>query len=203
VPELLDIAIPGFKVEKIDDQGLSVTKMDAERDVVAPACERSWIVSLVAAPGANRDAMTFRFPPPKVQGAETSYKRYNDADVVDVEPKIAIAGISLAKRSWWVPAACGLALLAVLVALIIWWKRRLPASQQIAHAYDVPHTVNAFSVLELLRKMHRDDRLASHRAELASAIEGLERTYFAPTNGNGNGSPDLANVAQQWVARSR
>jgi hypothetical protein len=51
--------------------------------------------------------------------------------------------------------------------------------------------------------MHRDDRLAPHRAELVSAIEGLERTYFAPTNGNGNGSPDLAHVAQQWVDRSR
>ena len=202
LPELLDTSIPGFRVEKVDDQGLSVTKMDAEGDTIAPACERSWIVSLAAAPGA-KDAMTFRFPPSKVQGAQTSYKRYSDADVVDVEPSIAIGGIALMKRAWWPLAACGFAVLVALVVAVIWWRRRHPPRVEVAHAYAVPHALNAFSVLQLLRTMHRDDRLAAHRPELASAIEGLEQTYFAPTNGNGNGSPDLAQVAQQWIARTR
>lgn len=199
--ELLDTNIAGFRVEKVADQGLSVTKMDAEGEVVAPVCERSWIVTLVAEPGAT-DAMTFRFPVPKVQGVEATYQRYNDADVIDVSPEIAVAGVSLAQRSGWIPAAYGFGILVAGVLALLWFKRRRPATQEIAHAYAVPPALNAFSVMELLRTMHRDDRLAPHRAEIATAIAGLERTYFAPTT-NGDGALDLARVAQQWVDRSR
>src|SRR5262249_53580426 len=44
--ELIDLAVPGFKVAKNEDKGLSITKMDAESDEVAPISERNWVVNL-------------------------------------------------------------------------------------------------------------------------------------------------------------
>jgi hypothetical protein len=207
LPALLDTKIPGFRIDKTTDQGQSIAKIDTEGDEVAPVCERSWLLKLTALPEAG-SAPTFHFPKPTREGVELAYKRYADADVVDVEPKVAVAGLRLGNKPWWPWALGGAVLVAVIAtALVFGLRRRRTGPRQVAPVYSLPGSLTAFSVIELLRRIHNDGRLAlppDRRSELATTIASLERRFFAP-GGNGNGHPtqDLRVVAERWVMQAR
>src|SRR4051794_31636385 len=51
LPELsdvLDVSMPGFAIEKVADQGLSINRIDTEGERPTPISERSWLVSLTS-----------------------------------------------------------------------------------------------------------------------------------------------------------
>jgi hypothetical protein len=70
-----------------------------------------------------------------------------------------------------------------------------------APAYGIPSQLTPFTVLNLLRRIHGDDRLAlsaQHRAELVATIHDLERDYFGPRR-NGEPTRNLDTLARRWV----
>ena len=198
--DLLDVTIAGFKVDKLTDQGLSVTKIDADGDKVAPVTERNWLVNLVA-DSTGEPAATFAFPKPKLASAELSYKRYADADIVDVKAELALAGVPIRPRShrgWYFAAAivvvCGGGLYLLLRS------GKTAAVEQVA-AYTLPAQVTPFTVLNLLRRMEQDHQLpmpVERRDELARAIRELEQDYFGPA-GETNGQANLERIAREWL----
>jgi hypothetical protein len=202
--DLLDLSVPGFKVGKIDDKGLAISKMDAEADEVAPVAERNWLVALEAVPGQH--ASTFHFPISKIPDALVTYKRYADADLVEVKPELALAGLALGPRNLWGWVLTGTALLFVCGAGFWWWgKQRASRLVEAPSAYVMPGHITPFTVLNLLLRMRDDQKLAfdsSQRAELNEAITGLQKHFFSRPSTERNGQPDLEEVARQWVSRA-
>jgi hypothetical protein len=201
--ELVNLSLPGFQIDKTNDHGLAVTKLDTDSDAVAPVCERSWLLDLVRAKDAKSPA-TFAFPKPKVATDEVAFKHYEDADLVAVKETLALAGLPLVPASpwrWVGTAALGLVCVVGLFFLLRQPKR---AATGPAFAYALPAHVTPFSVLSLLRNMEQDTRLklpADRRAELATAITDLERRYFGP-GAETNGQADLERLASDWVSRA-
>jgi hypothetical protein len=200
--EMLDLAIPGFKVSKVDDRGLSIAKLDAEGEDVTPISERNWLVALGVDPSSGKSA-TFRFPKANTTGVGFNYKRYADADLVEVKPELALTGLSLHPRTVWTWISLGAAL-AVLAVVSLWWwrKERLASPVERAPVYVVPGHITPFTVISLLRRIHSDGKLAlddGQRKELESAISGLQEYFFDRPAQTRNGQPDLEQIAKRWV----
>jgi hypothetical protein len=207
--DLLKLDVPGFTIDKVTDQGLSIAKMDTEGDKLAPISERSWLVNLSPARSASAsEAAVFHFPAPLSKATKVNYKRYADADVADVDPQLAVAGLPLAASHRWMWIA-GTLLVALLIAsavalLMIRRRARLRRSAP-APAFSLPHTITPFTVLDLLRRMERDagpGLSGSHREQLTREILQLQERFFAPTS-NGDTPPDLSAIASRWVTQVR
>ncbi|HEV7868890.1 MAG TPA: hypothetical protein VGO90_14480, partial [Chthoniobacteraceae bacterium] len=161
----------------------------------------NWIIKLSANSSAAESAQ-FQFPKAKDPAAKVAYKRYSDADLVDVTPELALAGFPLRSRKLWPWALLGMIPIAGGVWLVARYRLRAkPATSQVA--YDLPATITPFTTLQLLRQMHGDEKLAlseANRSELNAAIAGIESFYFARSH-NGDAAPDLQSIGQQWVGR--
>jgi hypothetical protein len=202
---LLDVNVPGFKVDKTDENALTVTAMDAEGDALRPVSERSWLIHLSAADGSRGGAM-FKFPQPKAKDIKVAYKRYADADVADVDPQVAVAGLPLRSTRTWIGWTIALVALAA-VGLLAWWKRRRKhvADDQPQHAYAVPQHVSPFTVIDLLKRIETDPVLGlseAQRQQLTNEILHLQEKFFSPKP-NGEAAPDLSAVAAKWVGTAR
>jgi hypothetical protein len=202
--ELLEAAPAGFRVEKITDHGLTVTKLDAEGDSLAAICERNWLVALAQSQGADAPA-TFRFPKPKLDTAELSYKRYADADLVEVRESLALAGLPLrpANHRGWILS--GIVAVFCSAGLFFLLRPTKPVLADEAAFYSLPAHVTPFTVLNLLRRMEHDARLSlppDHRVELAQTIREMEQRFFGPC-AESNGQSDLERLAREWVGRAR
>ncbi|MFN0069550.1 MAG: hypothetical protein ACKVYV_18180, partial [Limisphaerales bacterium] len=200
--ELVDLAFGGFTVTNVDDRGVVLTRMDTEGDTVAPVSERVWLVSLT--PSAAGDSLAFAFPQPRQADTKATYKRYADADLVEVSAEIAVAGVPLQRGWWWFWALGGVGLGAA--AFRVWLRRRPAAAETVAApAYMVPGEVTPFSVLRLLRRMEADAGLAlssEQRQEIGASISNLQRRYFAP-GAETDHRADLRALAERWVAAAR
>ena len=203
---LLDVKVPGFKIDKIDDQGLAVNSMDIEGDLVKPLTERSWLISLSAAKDAitqaKAGAASFKFPQPRSSDIKVAYKQYADADVADVDPQVAVSGLPLGtSRRWmYVTIAATVLIAAGAVAMIIRRRRGKPVKQEIAR-YNLPAHVTPFTVIDLLKRIEHDDGVglsAGEREQLTREIMTLQERFFS-AHANGDTPPDLTAVASQWV----
>jgi len=203
VPELAVLVKTNFVhliVEEASDQGLSVAEIDTEGDEVAPVTERNWLFKLQV----NEDApasLPFQFPETTVAGAKTIFKRYADADLVEVEPKLALAGLTLRPRPWWHWLGLGVVLLAGVGGLAWWLRRHQPEASQEKPVYVLPEPATPFTVMSLLRRMQADASLRwsdANRAELTQNIQWLESHFFA-RECNGDPEPDLAGIGRRWV----
>ena len=68
-----------------------------------------------------------------------------------------------------------------------------------ATRFRMPERVTPFSVLGLLREIQQNNGLpAPEMQELAGSIEGIERHYFAESDGE---PVDLERVAETWIRR--
>ncbi|MDQ3623043.1 MAG: hypothetical protein M3463_11210 [Verrucomicrobiota bacterium] len=207
VPELaslLELHPAEFTVAKIEDPGVSLSKLSLEGDQVAAVSDRTWRVELTA---GDKGALprAFQFFKAKRDDLKLDYKRYADADLVAVEPNVALAGVALGPSRTWQWVTAGILLLSVLAAGV--WKavRRKPAAVEPSARYVLPQTITPFSVLSLLRRIHQDPQLplpAQRRTELTETIAGLERHYFAHAGSNG-ASPNVEAIARHWVASAR
>lgn len=201
--ELVTVALAGFKIDKTNEHGLAVTRLDTDGDAIAPVCERNWLLDLVRAPGSSAPAM-FQFPKPKLATDEVEYKHYVDADLVAVQETVALAGVPLQPRNPWGWVWAGAVFLGCGVGLYFLLRPAQGAAIEQAPAYVLPAQLTPFTVLNLLRRMEQDARLtlpADRRTELAQSIRDLERRHFGP-GAETNGRTDLERLAREWVGRT-
>jgi hypothetical protein len=199
--ELLDFQPAGFDIVKTEDGGVSVTQFDKAARENSIDSERIWTIALQAAAeqAAERPAK-FQFATAKVPVKEMLYQRYDDADLVAVEPAIALAERYASRdlsRVWIALAALTLAL--VVAGLSVWlWRRRRPAP---ASRFALPGELTPFTVIGLLRDIQQNNGLSdpAHR-ELVASISRLERHYFLAAE---QVEPNLHDIAERWVRETR
>lgn len=203
VPELesiLDVQAPGFELEKIDDQGLAVSKFDPDSEENVVDSERTWLVSFRGAPIENEPAKTFTFARAKEDGAELVYQRYVDADLAKVGPEVVLeARYGQPTYSWLWRLAGGLLVAVLAVGALIALVRSRPRKAGGAR-FQMPEDVTPFSVLGLLREIEHNNGLTpAQMRELNSSIQEIERLYFAKPESD---KPDLRQIAETWVSRA-
>ncbi|WP_165229120.1 hypothetical protein [Aquisphaera insulae] len=205
VPDLekiVDLKPEGFELEKVDDQGLSVSKFDPDAEANVVDSERTWLVHFRGAPVADQPAKTFRFASAREDGTEMIHQRYVDADLAKVGPEVVLEskyGEPSRAWAWWLAGGLGLATLAI--GSLIAYLRARPRKAR-ATRFQVPDELTPFSVLGLLRDIeHRNGLPAPQLQDLSSSIAQLERHFFAGTDGHA-AEPDLKSIAETWVRRA-
>jgi hypothetical protein len=200
LPAVLRTDFTGLRVEEVNDQGVAVAQLDTQGADVMPVSERSWMLRLRAA--GNPASLAFHFPAAARNGTKVIYKRYADADLVEVPPQLALAGLSMQSRPLW-PWLALVAVVLVTAGTAVWWlPRRRPAPAEEASRYRVPEPATPFTVIGLLRRMHADVSMGwseADRLELAETIHRLESRFFARDDPN-DAEPDLAGISRRWVA---
>jgi hypothetical protein len=202
VPELDELVAldqPGFEREKIDDQGVSVTKFDQDSPATLIDSERTWLVTYRPAGGQSKPPSTFRFASAKVDPVELAFQRYVDADLAKVGPEVPLQERYEQARYTWLWWAGG-GILALAFAVVAIRILRSGPRRGAATKFKLPEQVTPFSVLGLLREIEQNNGMpAPAKAELAGSIERIERHYFAESDGE---SVDLKQVAETWISRA-
>ena len=197
---LLKTNFASLRVEEFSDQGLAISQIDTESDDLSPVSERNWLIKLRVAEDAP-SSLAFKFPETSLAGAKMIYKRYADADLVEVKPELALSGVTLRPKPWWHWLVGGVVLIAALGSGTWWLRRHKPVTAQERPLYILPEPTTPFTVINLLRRMHGDASLRwteANRAELAQSIQSLENHFFARVR-NGHPEPDLAGIGRRWV----
>lgn len=203
LPELLRTNFAHLRVTEFVDRGVALNRIDADADLLAPVSERNWAIKFAVTEDAPA-ALEFKFPEPLRPEAKLTYKRYADADIVEVKPTLALAGVSLRPRPWWHWAAGGIVGIGLIAAAAWLFRRKVHPTETAPPTYLLPAQLTPFVLIDLLRRMNADRNLPlgeSHRTELGVTIRELEEHYFARRK-NGQADPDLAGIGQQWVSRA-
>ena len=116
--QLVSLDQPGFEREKVDDQGISVTKFDQESPATVIDSERTWLVTYHAAPGQAKPPSLFRFASAKVDDAEQIFQRYVDADLAKVGAEFALEERYEQRYAW------------------LWWLGGAPAGARVRSRGD-------------------------------------------------------------------
>ncbi|QEH34587.1 hypothetical protein OJF2_31280 [Aquisphaera giovannonii] len=200
--EIVDLKPEGFELEKVDDQGLSVSKFDPDAEANVIDSERTWLVHFRGAPVGDEPAKTFRFAAAREDGAEMIHQRYVDADLAKVGTEVVLeAKYGEPARAWLPWLVGGLTLGALAIGAIVALARSRPRHVA-ASRFRVPEEITPFSVLGLLREIEHGNGLpAPQLQELNGSIRALERHYFAGANGR-EAEPDLRTIAETWVRRA-
>ncbi len=174
VPELdqiLSLERSGFRVDKVDDQGVAVSKFDQDTESIVIDSERTWLVSYRADADQSKPPSTFRFASASVDGAEMTYQRYVDADLAKVGPEVSLEERYEQPRRTWIWWTGG-GLLAVAFIGIAFVKLRTRTRAVVAQRYLMPEPVTPFTVLGLLREIQQNNGLpAPQMNELAGSIQ--------------------------------
>ena len=184
----------------MNDPGLAIARIDDEGDDLAPVSERNWLLKFKVADDAP-SSLQFKFPEPVSANVKPVYKRYADADLIEVQPMLALAGVPLRPRplwQWLMMAGIGV---VVIGGAAIWLRRHQPALATDKPLYVLPEPATAFSLIALLRKMESDATLPwkeTERVELGQDIRKLE-THFFSRERNGHPEPDLTHIGRRWV----
>jgi hypothetical protein len=198
------VNVTGFRLDRVDDQGLTVSRFDVNSDQLAAECERSWLLAL-SVPHEGKPPDAFRYPTARIEPVEMSYKRYADADVEDVDAAVAVAGLPLRERAVWPWVLAGIAPVIVLgFAANRVLRRRKPVDRPVV-AYQVPATLTPFTLVQLLRRIGGDARTAltdGRRRELTDLISTLEAEYFRPAAEGSNSQRPLRDLAEEWVSQA-
>lgn len=198
VNELLTLDQPGFERDRIEDQGVSVTKFDQDSPATVIDSERTWLVTYRAAAGQTKPPSSFRFASAKVGDADMTFQRYVDADLAKVGAEVPLQErYERARYAWLWWSGGGLLVLAF--AVLAFRVFRSGPKRAASTRFQMPDRVTPFSVLGLLRDIQQNNGLAApEMQELAGSIEGIERHYFAESGGE---PVDLERVAETWIRR--
>lgn len=197
--QLVDLEPKEFNITSIENEGVSVSQFDKTAPGNAIDSERIWMVSMEARPDLTKHPEAFTFGLPKNQEHEVTYQRFDDADLVSVEPEIMLQQeYGTPERSWLLPILGGIALLLLLGMA---FKLVTRETQTVTTArYQMPEHVTPFTVLGLLKDIERNNGLSpTGKQELGSSISRLEHYYFEAPEGD---EPDLNDLAQRWVNRA-
>lgn len=201
---LLNLDLAPLILDPVPDQSVSINRLDAQGDSIAALSERIWTATY-RLPKDAPASRNFRFPPARKPDTSVTYKRYIDADLVEVAPQVALAGVPLGRPSvaqWLWPAAGGV-LLAWILTLIL--RRRPKPEAAVAGGYRIPDPLTAFTLVALLDRMSRDSTLTldpAHREELKTTIAALQQRYFSADVPQAQSTPDLREMADRWVSLS-
>jgi len=200
--KLVKLDIAGFKITKKDDQGLSIARVESGATSVNAVSEHTWVLTLKPN-GDGGKSLMFKFPETIDSDIKSVFKRYNDADLVEVDSELALAGLVLNPAPTWPWFAAGAAVL-LLLGIGAWRMANRDDGQIVAPVYQVPDVCTPFAVIDLL---HRIDAAspkslgASHRDQLRGTIRELEQIHFAPDATQANGHGDLQAIARDWVGK--
>lgn len=196
LPDILKPSSPGFSVSKTEDQGLSIARFDPDSDTTSISSERLWLITFQGDANLKSLPTTFHFAEVLDPDAETTYQRYDDADLAEVESVVSLEQTYGTTRLLWPYYALGaLIAVAILTFTIITLRRRQP--KQDPSRFRLPETITPFTVLGLLKDIEQNNGLSpSKKQELASSIQSLERHYFADPSPH---EPNLLDIAERWV----
>ena len=199
VGELLDLnAVPSFTVEKVDDQGLAVSRFDEDSSAAGIISERTAMVTLKAAGGLTALPESLQFPKAKTETAQITYQKYVDADLAAAEPVTALLArygkVDRSQQYYTIAVAVG-ALVVAGLGLPRLFRRMGPAR---AEALAVT-PAEPFAVLGLLRSIEQDKSLSpTLRQELAAAIRSVEEAYFSAVTDGKAATPELGVLVARW-----
>jgi hypothetical protein len=197
--ELFDFAPAGFAIEEMTDSGPAIQRLASDTDELTAISERNWLIKLKQIAAGDHGA-DFRFPNPRSNDLKIAYKRYQDADLVEVKPELALAGLPLRAKRPWIWIAAGALIVAAGVVLAVRLRRRTVGSES-RPTYTLPPAITPFSTLQLLREMHGDQKIglsSEQRNALLQTIAGIEAYYFAKAH-NGSSAPDLEAIGRHWL----
>jgi hypothetical protein len=198
----VSLAPKGFEIVQTNDQGVSVAKFDEEGDNIAVVSERTWLVELRARQDRAAAPRNFRFASAKGDGAEMTYQRYQDADLVAAEAEVALEHEYQGHgRLWlWIGGSAGVVVILIAVVLgATLLRRRRPRT---IVRMKLPEKLTPFTVTMLLRRIQQNNGLnASEREALDRAIADLEARFFADRKGIAE--IDLRTLAEDWVRRTQ
>jgi len=199
VGELVELDnIPSFKVEKIEDQGLAVSRFDEESSAAGIISERTAMVTLKAADGLPALPAQLQFPKPKTETAKITYQKYVDADLATAEavtPLVARYGkVDRTGQYYTIAAAvAGIVFAGIAIPKLLKSLTKKPAIA------SVETVAEPFAVLGLLRGLEQEKSLSGTlRDELADAIVSVEQSYFAADGQAKGAAPDLQSLAVKW-----
>ncbi|MAX37108.1 hypothetical protein [Gimesia sp.] len=198
--QIVDLKPKEFDVTAVENEGVSVSQFDKTEAGNAINSERLWLVSMEARPDLTRHPETFSFGLPKQEDHEVTYQRFEDADLVSVEPDIMLQQeYGTPEKSWMVPASVVFAVLILLVIIYRLIARKAPVVT--SARYQVPEKITPFTVLGLLKDIERTNGLSpTGKQELGVSISRLEHYYFETPEGE---EPDLNAVVHRWVNQTR
>ena len=177
--EILALDQPGFEREKIDDQGVSVSKFDQDSEATVIDSERTWLVTYRAAAGPDQAAE--HVPIRRGQGrrrrdglSALRRRRPGQGRAGGLAAGAVRAGavcLALVGRR---RASAGLAFAVVAIRILRSGPKRLAATR-----FRMPELVTPFSVLGLLREIQHNNGLpAPEMQELAGSIEAHRATLL-------------------------
>ena len=187
-----------FEVLDIEDQGVLASKFDEDSNSPQILSERSWSVEYRGVEGKGESA-DFDFGVPVMADITSNYQRYEDADLVDVEPTVSLDRKYGSSAGWnflWL-----LPLLAVIAVLVgVFWRGK-PVAQTQAR-FEVPEEINPFTVLTVLRDIKKRNGISDQQSEaLNHSINRVESFYFGRSQQD-LAAEDLKALAEQWVRES-
>ncbi|MCA9215379.1 MAG: hypothetical protein KDB27_20080 [Planctomycetales bacterium] len=198
--EICDIDPAQFEIAGTEDQGLSVSRYDQETDDTAIVSERMWTVQLQAKEDLTDTPKSFTFPASKIEGTETLFQRYVDADLESVEASVDLEASygepQMATWPWLVGGGCVLLLfVGVMISLL-----RSPSAAMQTNALQIPDELTPFTVIGLLKQIHANNGMnAEKRRQLSESISRLEAHYFVQPSGE---EPNLKRIAEDWLRQS-
>ena len=199
---LLEFAPEQFDIVTIDDQGLSVVELDAERDDGAAICERNWMIELVAKKELESKPTEFQFATAKIETEELIFQRYEDADLASAAPVVSLEqDYGNPRSNWFWGALLGSALLVLIGGSVLILRRKPGHDGDSESAYRIPDEITPFSIVTLLRRIHSDAGLGDgDREELGQSIAELERHFF--NRGTDAEEPNLKAIAENWIRKA-
>ena len=206
IPELEDLVEldvgDQFEVISVDDQGLSLEKLDSEAENNSVISERNWLVEMNTRAGLEGPATSFTFPGP-VDGLEVKesvLQRYEDADLATAEPTVSlVATYGTTTPPWIWVAVVGLVAIIFGVFAVLLWPKKEVAVKQVTR-YQLPAEVTPFAVITLLRRIRAENHLKPEtKDELNASIDRLEKHFFQEETDE---ELDLRQIAEGWINKA-
>ena len=207
--QLFDTKRDGFDLETVDGK-LLVSQFTSDGKQRLPQADRNWSLTYRRKADLRGDVV-FPFPAqkPGVSAASTEYRRYQDADLVTIDPAQAAAGVKLAGStgSWLRNLILGLGVLVAIAIAVVFFRKKPALAAVSGDDLAVPSNPTPFSALAFLHRLRRSHGQllsADEKAELEKDIGQIGASHFKAGKSEGSGLTEIlarwskmANVRQQ------
>ena len=197
IETLLETDVDGFTLTSVEDSDVSVIEFDKESVEPAVLSERTWTLKYEAEDAGAPAPEEFTFPTPVADVREVKYQRYVDADLEDVEAKVAlVSDYGSNRRAWMIAGLCGIAGIVLLTGVML--ALRSGGGNQELVTEKTETAITPFGLLTQLRDVEQASSIPEdRRTQLRQDISAIESHYFADTNGKT--APDLTAIATRWA----
>jgi hypothetical protein len=190
-----------FDVTSVDDNGITVSRFNAESNENVVTSERSWLVNLSAKRGMEKRPSRFEFASPLLETKEVVYQRYVDADLKTVSADVNLEEkYGKARLPWliWTIGLAGIIGVILIVSLVVATVRR---KRTVGAGNQLPDNMTPFQAIVLLQNLLRDNKLDEpSRRELEQSIAELHASYF--DNSDAVDSPNLRSITEKWLSHA-